>query len=271
MISSHLKTYVKIASFICVMSFNFSFVEAAQLAFPEAKGFGNQAIGGRGGEVIAVTNLNDSGPGSLRSALESSGPRTVVFKVGGIIDIDSQLKISNPFITVAGQTAPGGGITIRNRNNNENVLKIFTNNVIVRYITIRAGDHPNDSGNIDAIGISGSSGNAHDIIIDHVSMSWTTDEMVSTWFAVQNVTFMENIVAESLSNSTHPEGEHGTGFLVGSIGTEHISIHRNLLAHNRHRNPRISLITSSIIRREELGGIRLFVLQVNKVQPKQIL
>ena len=216
-----------------------SFSTAAQLAFPGAEGFGKSTIGGRGGKVIEVTNLDDAGPGSLRSALEESGPRTVVFKVGGIISIDSKLKISNPFITIAGQTAPGGGITIRNRNNNENVLKISTNNVIIRYITIRAGDHPDDSGNIDAIGISGSSGDAHDIIIDHVSMSWTTDEMVSTWYAVHNVTFMENIISESLSYSTHPEGEHGTGVLIGSDGTEYISLHRNLLAHNRHRNPRI--------------------------------
>ena len=214
-------------------------------AFPGAVGFGKEAVGGRGGRVVEVTNLNDSGPGSLREALEQSGPRTVVFKVGGTIAVDSPLKIANPYVTVAGQTAPGGGITIRNRGNDGNALKISTHDVIVRYLTVRPGYHADDSGNIDAIGISGSSGDARDIIIDHVSLSWATDETFSTWYAVNDVTLMESIVSEALSYSTHPEGEHGTGVLLGSDGAGNITLHRNLLAHNRHRNPRIS--TSGLV------------------------
>ena len=143
---------------------------AAQLAFPTAEGYGRFAKGGRGGRVIAVTNLNDSGPGSLRAAVEAEGPRTVVFNVSGMITLQSRLVIRNPFITIAGQTAPGKGICIRNYN-----LGAFgSHDVIIRYVRVRPG---NTSGQtLDGMGLA----SCDNSIIDHCSISWTMDEAIST-------------------------------------------------------------------------------------------
>lgn len=212
------------------------------LAFPEAEGFGAIASGGRGGRLIAVTSLANAGPGSLREALAASGPRLVVFRTGGTIQLDSPLVIANPDITVAGQTAPGGGITIRNRHNHDTSLKIRASNVIIRYLTIRPGPHPDDQGNIDAIGIVSdqTGGPTARVMIDHVSASWSTDEIVQTWYTVVNTTVQWSLLAEALYHSTHPEypdGEHSTGMLLGSDRSGNFTVHHNLFAHNAHRNP----------------------------------
>ena len=103
-------------------------------AFPGAEGFGAHTTGGRGGKVIKVTNLNDSGPGSLRTALEYEGRRIIIFTIGGIINLETKLSIRSPYVTIAGQTAPGDGICIRG-----NGLSIQTNNVVVRYLRIKTG------------------------------------------------------------------------------------------------------------------------------------
>ncbi|MGF1540306.1 MAG: polysaccharide lyase family 1 protein [Pleurocapsa sp.] len=215
-------------------------------AFPEAEGFGAMSVGGRGGKIIEVTNLNDRGSGSLRAAIKVNEPRTVIFKVGGTIQLDSSLEITDPYITIAGQTAPGGGITLKNSSKNtEAPLKIKTHDVIVRYIRARPGSNPNENGNLDALTIAGKSGKVYNVIVDHSSFSWATDEVVSTYNDLHNITIQWSIIAEGLDCSTHVEnGEqqcHSMGLLISSEGQKDISIHHNLLAHNRRRNPLVKV------------------------------
>lgn len=203
-------------------------------AFPGAKGFGSHARGGRGGTVIKVTNLNDDGKGSLRSAIKQKGPRTIVFDVSGTISLKKELKIKEGFLTIAGQTAPGDGITIRNYG-----LVISADEVIVRYIRSRPGD---DMGvETDAFTVSAGS----NIIIDHCSASWATDETVSIspWSKevrrdIDKVTVQWCVISESLNSSVHSKGEHGYGSLVrGSMGGRY-TFHHNLWAHHKARMPR---------------------------------
>ena len=208
---------------------------AKPLAFPGAEGFGRFAQGGRGGKVIKVTNLNDSGPGSLRAAVEAEGPRIVVFDVGGVIRLKSDLKIANDYITIAGQTAPGYGVTLR-----DGQFLIHANHVIVRYLRSRVGDEAGKE--YDSISIGGGS----DIILDHISSGWSIDESLSVTQKVSpevkhltNVTVQWSLIAESLNHSIHEKGEHGYGSLLqGSYGARY-SFHHNLWAHHEARMPRI--------------------------------
>jgi PKD repeat protein len=203
-------------------------------AFPGAEGFGAQTKGGRGGKVIAVTNLNDSGPGSLRAAIDATGPRIVVFRVGGTITVNSPIFIKNPSITIAGQTAPGGGIAIRNSTVNTGpVFAIDGDEVIIRHLRVRPGPSAASSSNVDGITIRG----GRNVIVDHSSLSWAVDEIFNAWYDAQNVTVQWSIISESLLNSTHSEGPHGMGMLLGSEGSGNFSAHHNLFAHNNKRNP----------------------------------
>src|SRR5262245_34966925 len=204
-------------------------------AFPGAEGFGAMAVGGRGGQVIEVTTLADAGPGSLRAAIDSSGPRVVVFRVAGTIWLDSRLEVMNPHLTVAGQTAPGGGITIANGSSTKSVMKIASHDVVLRYLRIRPGPGG------DADGISIEEGGAYNVIIDHCSISWAVDENVSTYRDAHHTTLQWSIVSEGLDCSTHSEGCHSAGMLIGSQGGHSHSVHHNLFAHNVERNPRVSL------------------------------
>lgn len=204
-------------------------------AFPGAEGWGAISKGGRGGAVIEVTNLNDSGTGSLRAALSATGPRIIVFKTGGTINLASKLIISNPYITIAGQTAPGGGITLRGAG-----ISVRTNDVIIRGLRIRPGSDSSDDDTWDALEVLGSG--SRNVIIDHNSISWAVDENVSTWYVVQNISFQWNIISEALFKSIHTSGPHSMGLLLGgSEGSisDNISIHHNILAHNNQRNPRV--------------------------------
>jgi pectate lyase len=202
---------------------------AQQLAFPGAEGAGCHSIGGRGGTIYEVTNLNDSGAGSLRAAVEAGGPRIVVFRISGTIELQSTLRISNPFITIAGQTAPGAGICLKNYG-----LRISADHVIVRYIRCRPGDNRGEG--VDGLSVS----SGRDIIIDHCSASWAVDETlsVSTSGRLGNVTVQWCLITESLNCSVHSKGCHGYGSLVRGGWGNVYSFHHNLYAHHKGRSPR---------------------------------
>jgi hypothetical protein len=197
-----------------------------QLAFPEAEGYGRFARGGRDGRVIHVTNLNDSGPGSLRAAVEAEGPRTVVFDVGGLITLESKLIIRNPYLTIAGQTAPGKGICIRKYNFGVG----GSHDIVIRYVRVRPGNIAGVT--LDGMGMAGTDHS----IIDHCSISWTQDESFSSRGA-KNITFQRNLISEALNIAGHKNYEKGKqhGY-AASIGGDVGSFHHNLLAHCAGRN-----------------------------------
>jgi len=199
-------------------------------AFPSAEGFGAASLGGRGGRVIEVTNLNDSGPDSLRAAVEASGPRIVVFRVSGTIELRSRLRIKNSYITIAGQTAHGGGICLKNYQ-----FQVSADHVIIRYLRFRPGD--NEGQDLDSVWIS----KGRNIIIDHCSASWSVDETLSVAAEpdeLGNVTVQWCMITESLNCSVHSKGCHGYGSLIRGGWGNGFSLHHNLYAHHRGRSPR---------------------------------
>jgi pectate lyase len=202
------------------------------LAFPGAEGFGASASGGRGGAVYEVTNLDDAGPGSLRDAL-AQGNRTVVFRVSGTIDLKTQLRLNKPNVTIAGQTAPGDGICLKGRE----LFIADTENIIVRFLRLRPGDELKQEH--DALSIR----NCRNVIVDHCSMSWSTDSLNDVTHTSGNVTVQWCVLSEPLNGSVHVKGAHGYGtgwdgrIIDGKGGGG--SYHHNLLAHCASRAPRI--------------------------------
>lgn len=203
-------------------------------AFPGAEGAGAHALGGRGGRVLFVTTLADAGPGSLRAAVETPGARTILFRVSGTIRLARPLRIREGRVTIAGQSAPGDGITLR-----DHPLEVAADDVVIRYIRSRLGDESRTEA--DAIWILG----GRRIILDHVSASWSVDETLSAsanytkpgegfW----DLTVQWSIIAESLTHSLHAKGEHGYGSLIRGGRGARISFHHNLWANHAARMPR---------------------------------
>lgn len=219
-------------------------------AFPGAEGYGATAAGGRGGRIIEVTNLNNDGEGSFRAACAASGPRIVVFRVAGEIVIPGkdEIEITNSNITIAGQTAPDGGITIRADSPNDGPLIeiVGASDVIIRYLKLRLGRGTENGDNITIR-------NGERIIIDHISAEWGTDESISCTpnsdgYEIRNVSVQRCIIAETLE--PHSMGSTNSRYGDTDQIVDRVSYHYNLWAHNNHRNPRIAShlgVTSGIV------------------------
>jgi hypothetical protein len=217
---------------------------AEPLAFPGAMGWAATTPGGRGGQILRVTTLAADGPGSFREAVETEGPRIIVFEVGGVIDLGvSEVRIREPYLTIAGQTAPSPGITFT-----KGGFIVQTHDVIIQHIRIRTGE----AGIAKMTGpdFDGISVNGYNVIVDHCSLTWATDENLSAsgdrfngatpeeWRegTAHRVTFSNNIIAEGLAYSTHIKGEHSKGSLIHDNANE-ILIARNVYSSNMERSP----------------------------------
>lgn len=213
-----------------------SSVNTEAIAFPGAEGFGKYTTGGRGGKVIYVTNLHDAGEGSLRAAVNNHKSKIIVFAVSGTIHLESPLSIKSN-TTIAGQTAPGDGICLADQS-----VQLGGDNIIIRYLRFRMGDRYQNKGMVAGSGSDDAFGGTRrkNIIVDHCSMSWSTDEALSV-YAGDSTTLQWNLIAEPLNYSYHFETgdkdfeHHGYG---GILGGKHISIHHNLYAHCVSRTPR---------------------------------
>ncbi len=221
--------------------------QAQTLAFPGAVGWAKETVGGRGGRIIRVTSLAADGPGTLKAAIDAKGPRIVVFEVAGIIDLKrSSLEIKEPFLTIAGQTAPSPGITIIRGG-----IDLRGHDVIIRHIRVKTGaDGQAKRSGWEADSLSTIA--AHNVIIDHNSLTWGIDENMSASGArftgktveewrngtSRNITFSYNLAAEGLADSSHPKGEHSKGSLIHDNATG-ILFYRNVWAHNVERSPLI--------------------------------
>ncbi len=212
---------------------------ASVLAFPGAEGGGRHTTGGRGGEVYEVTTLADSGPGSLRDAVSASD-RTVVFRVSGTIHLEGGLDVTGSNLTIAGQTAPGGGICVAG-----NETEIKADNIILRYLRFRGTDAMGTP--IDTFKMEG----RKNVIIDHCSFSWGVDETCSP-YGNRDVTVQWCIIAEGLTMSAHEKGRHGYG---GLWGGDNVTYHHNLLVHNGGRNPRFSFVEDVDLRVDHRNNV----------------
>ena len=244
-------------------------------AFPGAEGFGAESVGGRRGKIIEVTNLHDSGPGSFRTAVSAPEPRIVVFRVAGTIEIKSRIDIQYPFLTVAGQTAPGDGILLKGtEEGGGQMLRIRTHDVILQYLRIRSGAHGKPGrGQINVslspIEANGNQyGNVYNIILDHLSLSWTLDENLSihrnvpenqpqvweSYPTISNVSVQHCLIAEGLyphSTGIQTGGERiardGKSIYNGGMGVFNLSIHRNVFVNTSHRNPGLGSKSARVI------------------------
>jgi len=206
--------------------------------FPGAEGHGVYTAAGRGGTVMRVTSCADNGPGSLRAAIDASGPRVVVFEISGNIDLSTPLVIENPYITIAGQTAPAPGITVRYRK-----FQVATHDVLVQHLRFRVGAEAsfpcNDPFDGLQIGLWQQPTAVYNVVVDHCSISWAMDENVDVMSGVHDITLSNNIIAEPLRRSVHTFGAQCSGAILGD-NVDNITIFRNVWAHNHHRNPKFT-------------------------------
>lgn len=201
-----------------------------------------------GSRIIHVTTLADSGHGSLRDAIRETGPRVIVFDVGGIIHLASDMKISIPNITIAGQTAPSPGITLT-----DGTLLLRANDTVVQHIAVRPGPGPTSkiNGNRDSITIGGGTHPLHDIRVENVSVSWSVDENIDVGGGTRDVTVRNSIIAEALNHAGHPKGHHSMGLLVNK-DNQGVAITGNLLVSNMFRNPVIARGSSAFVGYNEI-------------------
>lgn len=218
---------------LCVAAIGaFPLMSQALPVIPGAVGYGVETPAGRGGKVYRVTNLNESGAGSLKECVAASGPRVCVFEVSGTIRLTKDLKITNPNITIAGQTAPSPGIMLRGA-----ALTISASDVLVQHLRIRVGDDPvgPDPGNRDALKIESTSP-IRNIVVDHCSLSWALDETLTAWETWDDITLSNNIIAEALYEKSNGK-KSGYGLYIGQSGGGRAAIIGNLMAHTAGRNP----------------------------------
>lgn len=203
---------------------------------PGAVGYGIETPAGRGGTVYRVTNLNASGTGSLTACVQASGPRVCVFEVSGTIRLPRTVEVWNPYLTIAGQTAPSPGIMVRGA-----PLVIIASDVLVQHLRFRAGDDPDGpvGDERDSLSIAGPSAGSkvRNIVIDHCSVQWAVDELTNVWGNWDNVTLTNNMFAEPLNESIHPQGPHGYGPIFAGEDSGNITVMGNLFAHAEYRNP----------------------------------
>jgi hypothetical protein len=258
-----------------------AFAAQAVSVIPGVSGFGLDTPAGRGGTVYRVTRLQESGAGSLRACVDAEGPRVCVFEVSGTIRLSDELIIRNDYLTIAGQTAPSPGILLRGAG-----LRILASNVLVQHIRVRAGDDAAGPAfiNRDSLKVEGNVENpVQNVVIDHCSFAWSTDEIASAWQHWDNVTFVNNIFAEPLHYSLHPEAGtpsngdgHGYGVLFGPHDGRAALI-GNLMAHEAARNPmsyasRVVVVNNVVYNRGNAdiellseGGMRTFTSIVGNV------
>ncbi|MCZ8521600.1 MULTISPECIES: pectate lyase family protein [Paenibacillus] len=238
---------------------------AAAAVFPGAQGYGVDSPAGRGGAVLKVTNLNADGPGSFKAALETKGPRIIVFEVGGVIDLNKKtLVAAEPYVTIAGQTAPSPGITFIRGG-----LQIKTHDVLMKHIRFRMGDAGAAKGSGYEPDVSTYGANAYHIVIDHCSFAWGVDETLSASGprfdgpsgTSRKLTFSNNIIAEGLHDSVHEKGPHSMGTLIHDYVND-AALVGNLFAHNDERNPwfkgfATGVIVNNVIHNPGKWAIRL--------------
>ena len=235
---------------LVVTIFGFAAMSPAQVAFPDARGYGANATGWRNGRILKVTNTRDSGPGSLRDCLQvAKGPRVCLVETDGTIDLDHGIFV-NPDVYLAGQTAPGDGIQLRLSGRDDGASPLIvknSNDVVIRFVKSRPGPSAAPSPSVSALLIE----NSHDVMLDHLSLMFATDQVFSIHIeggSAHDITLQNSIVAWGLQNANHPKGKHSKGALVCSATKAgvaagercgRVTLWGNLFAHNNDRNPDI--------------------------------
>ena len=215
-------------------------------AFPGAQGGGAASVGGRGGTVCEVTTLSDSGPNSARDCLTRKGPRTVVFRLAGRINLLSGIRVTEPYLTIAGQTAPGGGIEFAGKHMiNESLIFIYAHDVIVRYLNVRIGTGPGHrpGPSTGCVGIFIGNADVYNVILDHVSVSWSDNKPLGLWAnygpGVHNVTVQWSMINESIRGHAVGPGVGNSNGTTSAFTDD--DFHHNFFSNATHRLPETTM------------------------------